>query len=291
MAKLRHVLLLMVGLLLLSLAGSWSLAAGTAARVVVPITQWRLSDGTLRYSVPVRIGGGPPIAAMLDTGSFGLRVMANAVSPRQYEPLQAVRRYRFGSGVLLEGTLAKATLRIGGAATDGPVVVQVVQAIRCTAVQPDCPAARLSPADYRIGGDGLPREGFAAILGVSMRVPDAPSPALNPLDFVGARRWIIVLPRPGDSAPGKLIINPNARDLAGFRTYPVSLEPMEEAGASGAAMRETEMPGCLDEQASDPSGCAPVTMDTGNPNGLQPFFSYRILYDQQHGLIGFRRRN
>jgi hypothetical protein len=265
-------------------------SAGTTAHVEVPISQRRLSDGTIRYSVPVRVGGGRMIDAMLDTGSFGLRVMKDAVSSRRYQPTPEVRRYHFASGVVLEGRLARAEIAVGDAKTDAPVVIQIVQSVTCGALKPDCPAARLDAADYRIGGDGLPREGFTAILGLSMRAPQVSSPALNPLDFIGDRRWIIVLPRPDDKAPGKLIINPDPDDIAGFQTFPVLLHPFSDTDSGGRALRESQMPGCLDAQAPDQDDCKPILMDTGAPNGLKPFFSYRVLYDQKDGLIGFKRR-
>ena len=262
--------------------------AGTTARVEVPISQLKLSDGAIRYSVPVRLGGGRMIKAMLDTGSFGLRVMHGVVPPQRYQSMPEVRRYRFGSGVVFEGKLVKADIEVGDAKTGEPVVIQIVQSVRCGALKPDCPAARLDTADYRIGGDGLPREGFMAILGLSMRSPPVSSPALNPLDFIGDRRWIIVLPRPGDAAPGKLIINPDQTEIAGFQNFPVSLHP--DAASGGSALRETQMPGCLDGRATDQDDCRPVPMDTGAANGLQPFYSYLVLYDQKDGLIGFKRR-
>lgn len=265
-------------------------ADGTTARVDVPISQRRLSDGTIRYSVPVRVGGGRIIDAMLDTGSFGLRVMHGVVSPERYQPTPDVRRYHFASGVVLEGRLARAEIAIGDAKTDAPVVIQLVRSVTCAALKPDCPAARLDAADYRIGGDGLPREGFKAILGLSMRAPPVSSPALNPLDFIGDRRWIIVLPRPDDTAPGKLIINPGADEVEEFQTFPVLLHPFSDTDSGGRALRESQMPGCLDAQAPDQDDCQPVLMDTGAPNGLKPFFSYRVLYDQKDGLIGFKRR-
>lgn len=74
-------------------------------------------------------------------------------------------------------------------------------------------------ADYGIGGDGLPREGFDAILGVSMRGSDAPSAATNPLSVIGSRHWIVIPPEPGTAAPGRLIINP------GGITRPSPLSP------------------------------------------------------------------
>jgi hypothetical protein len=270
--------------------GAPSRAAGTTVRVEVPISQRQLSDGAIRYSVPVHVDGGRVIEAMLDTGSFGLRVMHFVVSPQQYQAMPVVRRYQFASGVVLEGMLAKADISIGDAKTDAPVVIQIVQSVSCAALKPDCPAARLDAADYRIGGDGLPLKGFTAILGLSMRSPAAPTPALNPLDFIGDRRWIIVLPRPGDAAPGKLIINPDPHDIDGFQTFSVLLHPSSDAAGSSRALRESQMPGCLDAQAPDQDDCQPVVMDTGTPNGLKPFFSYRVLYDQKAGLTGFKRR-
>jgi hypothetical protein len=288
MARRWHVFLTTLASLPLAIGAPSSRAAQTTPRVEAPISQRRLSDGVIRYSVPVRVDGGRAIEAMLDTGSFGLRVMLGAVAPQRYQPMPVVRRYHFASGVVLEGMLAKADVAVGDAKTGAPVVIQIVQSVRCAALKPNCPAAWLDAADYRIGGDGLRREGFTAILGLSMRAPPMSSPALNPLDFIGDRRWIIVLPRPGDDAPGKLIINPDPHDLAGFQTFPVSLQ---DAASGGPALRESEMPGCLDARAPNQDACPPIPMDSGTTTGLKPFFLYRILYDQKNGVIGFKRRD
>lgn len=293
MPLLRPLFLLTLALLTAIPIASRLSAAGTATRVEVPISQRRLSDGNIRYWVPVRIGGGAPIEAMLDTGSFGLRVMADAVEPSRYQATDIVRKYRFGSGIVLEGVLAKAVVQIGEASTGEPVVIQVVQSVGCTAMRPNCAAARLSPADYRIGGDGLPREGFQAILGLSMRAPDVPSAALNPLDVVGERKWIVALPLPGANGPGKLIVNPGPADLAGFQLFPVSLTPAWNSGAGGGrAVRETLIPGCIGTQAAaeDAEACAPMKMDSGDREGLQPFYSYIVMFDQKNGTLGFKKR-
>lgn len=279
--------ILSIGLAALPLAvASPSRAAGTTERIVAPISQLRLSDGTKRYSVPVRVGG-RMIEAMLDTGSFGLRVMVNAIPSSHYQPMPLVRRFHFASGVVLEGMLAKADVAVGAATTESPVVIQIVQSVHCAVLKPHCPAAQLDAADYRLGGDGLPRQGFTAILGLSMRSPSAPSPALNPLSFIGDRRWIIVLPRPSDSAPGELIINPNQLDMKGFQMFPVSIQA---SVSDRQSLHEGEMPGCLGAGTLDQDECPRVPMDTGTPNALQPFFSYRVLYDQKNGLIGFKQR-
>src|SRR5260370_1793556 len=51
---------LVCGLLLGAPAPSMAVAAGTAERVEVPISQLRLSDGTIRYAVPVKGGKSGP---------------------------------------------------------------------------------------------------------------------------------------------------------------------------------------------------------------------------------------
>ncbi len=286
MARFRPIFLVALASLPVAIGASSPRSAGTTARVEAPISQRRLSDGAIRYSVPVRIDGGRAIDAMLDTGSFGLRVMADVVPPQRYQPMPVVRGYHFASGIVLEGALAMADIAVGDAKTGAPVIFQIVQSVHCAKLKPDCPAARLAAADYRIGGDGLPGEGFTAIIGMSMRAPQVSSPALNPLDFIGDRRWIVVLPRPGDADPGKLIINPDKREMAGFKYFPVALRP----GAAGHDLLETQAPGCLDGEATDQDNCQPVPMDTGAANGLEPFYSHAVLYDQKLGLVGFRRR-
>ncbi len=87
--------------------------AAAAERADVPVHQTVLPDGAPRYSVPVTVGDGPPIEAALDTGSFGLRVLASALSPDQYEATELHRRYPFGGGARFDGVLARATLGVG----------------------------------------------------------------------------------------------------------------------------------------------------------------------------------
>ena len=289
MAGLRAVSVFVVGLLLLIPISPRSLALGTATRVEVPISQRRLSDGNIRYSVPVRVGGSGPIDAMLDTGSFGLRVLAGALVAAQYEATGVMRNYRFGSGVRFRGELAKAVVSIGDTTTGVPVVIQIIQSIGCAAARPDCPAARVGPFEYGIGGDGLPREGFQAILGLSMRSPAMPLAALNPLASVGDEKWIVELPLPGDPNPGKLIVNPSAADLAHFRLVQLTWRVTAGSGG-GSALIDTEIPGCLDADAAPAGSCAPMRLDTGARNGLQPFYSFVVLYDQKRGVIGVKPR-
>jgi hypothetical protein len=262
-------------------------AADTASRVEVPISQLRLSDGTIRYWVPIKVGRDGPIEAMLDTGSFGLRVMAGALSPADYQDTGEQRNYSYGSGVELHGELVKAVVQIGERSTGVPVVIQLVQSVGCKAERPVCPASKVSPEDYRIGGDGLPREGFWAILGLSMRVPQTSPAALNPLVEAGDHAWIVVLPLRNDTAPGKLIINPSAEDRAGFQLIPV---PQQIGSDDRPRMRDSQLPACLDEDDPKLGSCPPVKLDSGDNEGVRPYFLFAVLYDEKGGMIGIKPR-
>jgi hypothetical protein len=260
-----------------------ALAAGTTTRVEVPIYQSQLADGTIRYWVYVRIGDSAPIPAMLDTGSFGLRVLASALSPSDYGDTGIERRFAFGSGVALHGSLATAVVAIGDATTGVPVYFQLVRSVGCVPRKPDCPAARVSPGDFRIGGDGLPGQGFAAILGLSMRRPPVAVAALNPLDFVGDAQWIVMLPLPGTANPGKLIINPSAQDLGGFRSAEMAPPPSGRPGM-------VRVRACLAGSQLQTDSCPPAKLDSGAGDGLEPYYSFAVLYDMKRGTIAIKPR-
>jgi hypothetical protein len=104
MPSLRKILALVLSAA--PLASTNVLGFGTTERIEVPVQQLTLPDGMIRYSVPVSTGGNAPIEAMLDTGSFGLRVLNRALSSNEYTPTQIQRIYRFGSGVRLHGIIA-----------------------------------------------------------------------------------------------------------------------------------------------------------------------------------------
>jgi hypothetical protein len=279
MSGLRAALAL--ALLFLAVIAARAFAGGTATRVEVPIYQRQMPDGAIRYWVPVRIGGSASIPAMLDTGSFGLRVMAEALSPADYQDTGIERRFAYGSGVALHGPLATAVVAIGDATTGTPVYFQLVRSVGCIPRKPDCPAARLGPEDYRIGGNGFPGQGFAAILGLSMRRPRVAVAALNPLDFVGDAQWIVVLPLPGAADPGSLIINPTAQDRDGFRSAQMAPPPSGRPG-----MLRMVDPACTAQAGS----CEPLMLDSGAGIGLRPYYSFAVLYDAKRGAIGVKPR-
>jgi hypothetical protein len=232
--------------------------AHAAERMVVPIKQSVLSDGDIRYSIPVVIAGGDPIDAMLDTGSTGLRILQGTVAETLYSVSDRTSLYRYGSGARLHGVIARAVVTVGGAATDAPIPLEIVQSVDCAGDTPRCPAARVRPEEYRIGGNGLPNQGFRAIVGINMGRADA----VNPLSRIGMHAWLVLLPRPGERNPGTLIINPDDSDRNGFALFHTDDLLGQLPGAGGY---HDAIAGCLVGEDGRRRVCGPTLLETGVP--------------------------
>lgn len=253
-------------LLLLSALSALAVAPHALAqqRAEVPVREVDLSDGTRRYAVPIQIGG-VKLDAGLDTGSTGLRVMPGVLGDADARVQHRAQTYSFGAGVRLEGDIAQAQLSFG--ALVGAAPVEVVREIGCVPDQPRCFATRLPAKDFRIQGDGLKGEGFAAILGVNMGGGDAG----NPFEAAGAQRWIVELPRPGEAA-GRIILNPTDAELDGFVYAPVLARYAELHGGLHDAIA-----GCIAQAGGEKQrACGALTLDSGAP-GL------RISHGPLHG--------
>ena len=244
------------------LAGTGSVPA--AERADVPVHQTVLPDGEPRYSVAVTVGDGSPIEAALDTGSFGLRVLASALSPGQYDATDLHRRYPFGGGARFDGVLARATVGVGPIRTDVPVLFQRVDRVVCVDEKPDCPASKVRSDAYRIAGDGYAGQGFSAILGLSLRRAPGADGAPNPLSLAGDRSWILELPRPGSAEPGHLIIDPDDGDRAGFALMKLDPQP-GTAGDEPPGWADAALPGCLIGRSRGERYCGRTLLDTGAP--------------------------
>lgn len=230
-------------------AGLVSTQAPGAERIVVPVTAVAMPNGAMRYSVPVSVGGAAPIQAMLDTGSAGLRLLPGAVEPSRYKTLNRSMKARFGSGVELDGALAKADVAVGGFEA-GATTIQVADTAKCLPGREQCPAAKAGDQPYRISGV------FSAVLGIGLR----PNPADNPLELAGDQAWILILPKPGDEGPGELILNPTEADRAGFSL--IKLEKRDAPERSG--WLDNALPGCLSWEGDKPV-CGPTFLDSGTP--------------------------
>ena len=231
-----------------------SVPAPLTGRIELPVRLVTLSDGTPRFGVPLVIDG-HEVEAGLDTGSTGLRVMARALSGsrpgltlRDYvNGSDGTVRYGYGSGTVLSGPEQTASVAFGQAKT--LVLIQRVETVACANNQPRCPASRNNdPATFGIQGDGLPNEGFAAILGVNLR----PSHQPNAFEAIGARRWIVELPVPGHSATGRILLNPTAAEMTDYHTVRFD----DDANS---------VPGCIGGERSVGTICGPATIDSGAP--------------------------
>jgi len=222
-------------------------------RVEVPVREVDLANGARRYAVPMTVGGAA-INAGLDSGSVGLRVLGRAAAGMRVEATTHVTTYSYGAGTRFKGVIAKTTLAFGD--LSGSVPIHVIGKIDCRPDKPACPAAHADPATFGIQGDGLPNAGFVAIFGINMADDDV----VNPLIRLGVMRWIIELPKPGDGAPGKLILNPTAEETAGFTMFDIKRTPADSsAGAHDA------IDGCLRDQKTQKTICGAVILDTGAP--------------------------
>jgi hypothetical protein len=221
-------------------------------RTELPITQIALPDGDIRYTIPVTIGASPPIQALLDTGSTGLRIFRKSLEASDYTETHIQTATAFSAGDELTGTIGTATIGLGTARTDTPIPFELIDSATCLATRPKCGAA-LAPASYGIGGDGLANQGFRAIIGLSL----TPAPdSTNPLTQIGAKRWMIILPEPIPGTTGALIINPSAQDIANAQSFQLHKTATGWLDA---------LPGCLNNLASAQKICGPTSLDTGSP--------------------------
>jgi hypothetical protein len=239
---------------LLLFVGCSGAANASGKRVDVPIKRTVLTDGTVRFSIPMRIGNAEPIETMLDSGSNGIHILPGAVAPANFTSTEQVFSYGYGSGVKLSGVVAKADIAIAGLATASPIQIHAVQTIGCFENKPHCPASRVSAEAYGIGGDGLPHQGFKAIIGTSMPVRGKAERTFeNPLLFLGEGHWIITLPRGGE--PGHLVINPGPDELAGYTMF--------RDLAAIASMGQEALPGCVHNEDIKRAFCGPLLLDSG----------------------------
>jgi hypothetical protein len=218
-------------------------AQSPAPRSEVPIREMTLSNGVSFYSIPIKVGG-TVIEAGLDTGSTGVRVLPGTLASEDAVPSRILDLESFGIGTEYRGSVGRGTLAVGDLAE--PVTLQLIRTVGCRRDAPQCPAARVSPDQFRIMGLGLPGEGFRAMMGIGMREAEVQSP----LPAIGATRWIVELPLPGTALPGRLILNPGDDEIRDFARLPT---------VAGDSVR-----GCILSEATNVSACGAVLMDTGS---------------------------
>jgi len=250
MARVSSALLLAIAL---TAAAPASAQVAPAPRGEAPIVESRLSNGARRYAVPIQVGA-TRLMASLDTGSTGLRILPGLLSPGDAAPLDEPETYGYASGSRYEGVVGDAAVAMGG--LKGRSAVHLIKTIGCFSYLPRCPASRTTLDKYGIASDGLPNEGFKAILGIDM----APGRVGNPLRGLGVRRWIVELPRPGEGQ-GRLILNPTDAETEGYAMAPLAAPYAHERGGG----LHDALPGCLANVETRARACGVVLLDTGAP--------------------------
>jgi hypothetical protein len=219
-------------------------------RVELPIETVHLSDGTDRYGVRIEVGG-KSVLAGIDTGASGLRVMPDIAPGMKVEETPKEEIFAFGSGARPAGVIGKGKVAFG--ALSGDATLHLVKDVSCIASKPNCPG-RLGKG-YGFLGNGLVGEGFRVLLGGSM----GPTTIDTPMLAVGAQRWIIELPRPGETAAGRLVLNPTDAEISGYRMASLVGGHAER---DGGGLHDAVF-GCLKHKVTGRTLCGLVTFDTG----------------------------
>ena len=97
----------------------------------------RLDNNAKALAVPVTVGE-QSVHLHLDTGSTGLRILAESVDPAQVIRTGERVSGRFGDGTIFEGEVAIAAVRIGPVATTEPIAIHLVDTVKCPQFNPDC---------------------------------------------------------------------------------------------------------------------------------------------------------
>lgn len=227
--------------------------AASAQRVELPVREVDLSDGARRYGVTLRIDG-QTVEAGLDTGSTGLRVLPRGLGAGGGAANGAPVDYSYGAGTAFSGAAIR--VPVGAGAVSGTIRIMRIDRIGCRSDKRDCPAAGADPARFGIQGDGLPGEGFAAILGIRLLHDTVDNPFLQ----LGARRWIVELPRPGERT-GRIVLNPSDAEVAAYRRIAI-----DDRGTTA---------GCLVGPAALGKLCGRAFFDSGAP-GLRILSDARV---------------
>jgi hypothetical protein len=145
---------------IVSACGSSSSSSGSAARspATIPLAmtpqQGRGGPPAVRAIVHVRVGNGPAIPVLLDTGSQGLRVLPSALGPGIRVSNRIVHE-TYGGGETFFGRQAFARVTIGSLTTRSPIGIQVFQRVVCSPHAPCSAKAAVDAAFAASGAKGI----------------------------------------------------------------------------------------------------------------------------------------
>ncbi len=229
-------------------------AAAAPGTITVPIqvVGGAATATTAKPMVEVRVGSGPAVPVLLDTGSSGLQLFAAKAPTGPGDGVTVTStpdRITYAGGHRFIGQVAQAVVTVGAARTTRPIPFGLVQTAVCIPTKPLCPVAA--------GGATSPFDGGAwGILGIGL-LP-GPDGLANPLTgMVEGRghRWSIHL----RGSSGALVLGAPAPSPASLVTS-FSLAPAGTAGGV-AFWKDASLPTCV--AVGTASGCGPSLFDTG----------------------------
>jgi hypothetical protein len=211
--------------------------------------------------IEVRVGNGPRVPVVLDTGSTGLQIYEPGVRLGAGSGVSVTSHpetVTYGGGDVLRGVLASAKLTIGHVKTRAPVRFGLISSASCRPQEPDCPQAD--------GISGRVAHGFYGIMGIGLARSN--QHVGNPLLELPRRypaRWSIALKGREDlfslrGTSGRLILGARAP------SHPVATFPLKRDGrdASGArAWNDQDPKVCWAAVGLRGKGCVPTVFDSG----------------------------
>ncbi|HEY6522796.1 MAG TPA: hypothetical protein VIY10_03450 [Solirubrobacteraceae bacterium] len=206
--------------------------ATSPLKVPIELRGWPGGPGGVLPIVRVRIGGGPPVPVMLDTGSTGLAILAKDLPAESHTVLSAPFTESWGGGSVTTGQSALAGITIAGVSTTHPIGIGVVQSVGCL------PGMRRCIPWVEHGVDG--------VLGIRVDPGSALTNPLAGLPRPYSQRWSVGL----SSTSGTL-------DLGA----PIPAHPRAAFSLSGVAPADPNLPSGIVPSPPQP-GVAPSASPT-----------------------------
>jgi Protein of unknown function (DUF3443) len=109
----------------------------------------------VRAIVHVRVGGGPSVPVLLDTGSPALRLLPKAIGSGATFTGRVIAA-TFGGDETFAGPVADPRVTVGSLTTPSPIAVQVIERVLCPQKDPGCnPNTYLQAAFAATGAEGI----------------------------------------------------------------------------------------------------------------------------------------
>jgi len=127
--------------------------------------------------IKVKVGNGPAVPVVLDTGSVGLHIYAPGVKTGRGGGVTRTQQpdsITYVDGTVQSGVIATAKITIGGVSTAKPIEFGLITKVGCVSATPNCPTS---------GGIGAAvKRGSYGVMGVrfeSVKTGMPPSPLVN----------------------------------------------------------------------------------------------------------------